>query len=424
MRAESCRRYYLALLLTSNVCASASWGILTPTIIANCLGRGSSTLVIGILTSIWALPFLIAAPIYTRIVGRVSAKPALLVGMSADVVCVWLFPLVPHDWAWIILQIVSGAALGHFSLITEAWLNLFSTERSRGRVTSLYGILPAIGYALGAGVYALVGYQGYAPYLAASVAMGVGILPVLLIPKEAADIVLGGEERLRHAIRRAPLLLTVALLAGVLEMVPWSLMQVYAIGNKWSIRAAAFALPVFYWGQVLLTYPIGWIADRRPRRSVLLTTSAGAVLCMAAMALSARSSALWVAVFLSGGIATATYTVGLAILGERFDARTLVSANRLHCLLRHRHSSRSSHGGCAHGSSWAERSPDCARLRQRRHLPLCIRSAARMAAARDGNRGALSLCGAISASLLASAHYIGTNLMIAFSASKSEGFRV
>ncbi len=327
MRAESRRRYYLALLLTSNVCASASWGILTPTIIANCLGRGSSTLVIGILTSIWALPFLIAAPIYTRIVGRVSAKPALLVGMSADVVCVWLFPLVPHDWAWIILQIVSGAALGHFSLITEAWLNLFSTERSRGRVTSLYGILPAIGYALGAGVYALVGYQGYAPYLAASVAMGVGILPVLLIPKEAADIVLGGEERLRHAIRRAPLLLTVALLAGVLEMVPWSLMQVYAIGNKWSIRAAAFALPVFYWGQVLLTYPIGWIADRRPRRSVLLTTSAGAVLCMAAMALSARSSALWVAVFLSGGIATATYTLGLAILGERFDARTLVSAN-------------------------------------------------------------------------------------------------
>jgi MFS family permease len=327
VRTEARPHCYLALLLISNVCASASWGIITPTIIANCLGRGSSTLVIGILTSIWALPFLIAAPIYTRIVGRVSAKPALLVGMSADVVCVWLFPLVPHDWAWIILQIVSGAALGHFSLITEAWLNLFSTDRSRGRVTSLYGILPAIGYALGAGIYTLVGYRGYAPYVAASAAMAIGILPILLIPKEAADIVLGGEQRLRHAIRRAPLLLTVALLAGVLEMVPWSLMQVYAIDNKWSIRAAAFALPVFYWGQVLLTYPVGWIADRRPRRSVLLGTSAGALLCMASMALLARSPALWVVVFLSGGIATATYTLGLAILGQQFDARTLVSAN-------------------------------------------------------------------------------------------------
>jgi MFS family permease len=90
VRTEGRPHYYLVLLLISNVCAGASWGILTPTIIASCLGRGSSTLVIGVLTSIWALPFLIAAPIYTRIVGRVSAKPALLVGMSADVISVWL----------------------------------------------------------------------------------------------------------------------------------------------------------------------------------------------------------------------------------------------------------------------------------------------------------------------------------------------
>jgi MFS family permease len=327
VRTEGRPRHYLALLLTSNVCASASWGILTPTIIANCLGRGSSTFVIGILTSIWALPFLIAAPLYTRIVGRISAKPALIVGMSADVVCVWLFPLIPYDWAWVLLQIVSGATLGHFSLITEAWLNLFSTERSRARVTSLYGILPAIGYALGAAIYALVGYRGYAPYLAASAAMAVGILPIILIPKKAGDIVLGGEERLRHAFLRAPLLLTVAVLAGVLEMVPWSLMQVYAIDNRWSLRAAAFALPVFYWGQVLLTFPIGWIADRTPRRNVLLATSAGALLCMVTMALSAQSPALWIVTFLTGGIATATYTLGLAILGQRFDPGVLVSAN-------------------------------------------------------------------------------------------------
>jgi MFS family permease len=110
-------------------------------------------------------------------------------------------------------------------------------------------------------------------------------------------------------------------------MVPWSLMQVYAIDNKWSTRAAAFALPVFYWGQVLLTYPLGWIADRTPRRNVLLGTSAGAIVCMTAMALLARSPALWVVTFLTGGIATATYTLGLAILGQRFDRGVLVSAN-------------------------------------------------------------------------------------------------
>jgi MFS family permease len=123
------------------------------------------------------------------------------------------------------------------------------------------------------------------------------------------------------------LLLTVALLAGVLEMVPWSLMQVYAIDNKWSIRAAAFVLPVFYWGQVLLTYPVGWIADRRPRRTYCWARAREHFYAWRPWRCLARSPALWVVVFLSGGIATATYTLGLAILGQQFDARTLVSAN-------------------------------------------------------------------------------------------------
>jgi MFS family permease len=247
--------------------------------------------------------------------------------MLADAASVWLFPLFSSDWSWIVLQIVGGATLGHFSLITEAWLNLFASDRLRGRVMALYGILPAIGYALGAGIYMVIGYRGSIPFLAASAAMTLGILPVLMIPKDAADIVLGGEERVHHAFRRAPLLLTVALLAGVLEMVPWSLLQVFVTDNHWSARVAGLALPVFFWGQVILTYPLGWAADRIARRQVLLFTSATAIFCMVALGLLAHSPALWVIIFLTGGIATGTYTLGLAILGRRFDANTLVSAN-------------------------------------------------------------------------------------------------
>jgi MFS family permease len=48
---------------------------------------------------------------------------------------------------------------------------------------------------------------------------------------------------------------------------------------------------------------------------------------MVAMALLARSPGIWLAIFVTGGIATATYTLGLAILGHRFPTETLVSAN-------------------------------------------------------------------------------------------------
>jgi MFS family permease len=48
---------------------------------------------------------------------------------------------------------------------------------------------------------------------------------------------------------------------------------------------------------------------------------------MVAMAFLARSPGVWFVIFMTGGIATTTYTLGLAILGHRFPAATLVSAN-------------------------------------------------------------------------------------------------
>jgi MFS family permease len=48
---------------------------------------------------------------------------------------------------------------------------------------------------------------------------------------------------------------------------------------------------------------------------------------MVAMAFLARSPGIWFVIFMTGGIATTTYTLGLAILGHRFPVESLVSAN-------------------------------------------------------------------------------------------------
>lgn len=157
--------------------------------------------------------------------------------------------------------------------------------------------------------------------------MALGALPILLIPKGGVDIVLGADERLRHALGRAPLLLSVAFLAGVLEMVPWSLLQMYAKESRWTAQGIALALPLFYGGQILLMYPLGWMADRTARRYVRIGTSAVAIVCMGTMALLTRSSEAWAITFLMGGFATVTYTLGLAILGQQFKSDGLLSVN-------------------------------------------------------------------------------------------------
>ncbi len=112
-----------------------------------------------------------------------------------------------------------------------------------------------------------------------------------------------------------------------------SLLQVYANESRWTARGIALALPLFYGGQILLTYPLGWMADRTARRYVLIGMSAVAIVCMGTMALQTRSSEAWAITFLMGGFATVTYTLGLAILGQQFKSDALLSVNAAYLAL-------------------------------------------------------------------------------------------
>ena len=51
------------------------------------------------------------------------------------------------------------------------------------------------------------------------------------------------------------------------------------------------------------------------------------VICMAGITVLADSPAMWIFIFLTGGIAPNTYTLGLALLGRQFEAKALIGAN-------------------------------------------------------------------------------------------------
>ncbi len=311
----------------SNVCASTSWGILSPTIIANCLERGSSTLIIGLLTSIWALPFLVATPLYTRIVGRIPAKPALLAGMLLDVGAVWLFPLFPYDGAWIVLQLICGTALGHFSLVTEAWAQSVLERAHAGSDHVPIRILPALGYAMGAGIYSWVGYRGHAAFLAAAFAMALGIIPVLLVPRSAADIVLGRRGTSVPCVQARAVAADGRVSRG--DPGDGSLEPHAGVRGGQSMVGASRRLRA---ARVLWRTGIADLSIGMAGRSSVPPQGVAGHECRGHRLHDGTGPARAVigpmgGDILTGGVATATYTLGLAILGQRFDSRTLVSAN-------------------------------------------------------------------------------------------------
>jgi MFS family permease len=316
----------LRAVFLSNACTAAAFAILAPALVANLTKNHTSAFGIAVVTSIWALPSVIGGPLFTRLIARFNARLCLLIGMCCYILIILTFPVLRNIRAWISLQLISGVVLGHFYLVMEAWLNHFSTDSFRGRITAIYGIVPAIGYSVGAGVYALVGFRGYAPFIAAAIAVGGGTVPLLRLPSDAGDVVIGGEMRLWATARAAPLLLGVGAIGGMFQTVAWGDFPVYALNNGFSVRTVSSILSAFFAGQIVLTYPIGWVSDRVDRRLMLTWIGGIAAALMLTTYGWAQTYALWFIVFVTGGLFCAVYTLGLAVLGQRFESRSLASA--------------------------------------------------------------------------------------------------
>jgi MFS family permease len=93
-------------------------------------------------------------------------------------------------------------------------------------------------------------------------------------------------------------------------------------------------LSVFVIGNVLLQWPIGWLADHADRRAVLAgCTLASALLVIVLSQVPAQSLAVLAVIGLWGGLSFAIYPVGLALLGLRFGAGDMARANTAFSML-------------------------------------------------------------------------------------------
>jgi MFS family permease len=95
-------------------------------------------------------------------------------------------------------------------------------------------------------------------------------------------------------------------------------------------QAALLLVAVFMAGNVVLQVPIGLLADRYGRRTLLgicaVASCIGPLLLQASLGVPLL---LWPLLFVWGGTLYAFYSQGVALLGEEFAVEDLASANTL-----------------------------------------------------------------------------------------------
>ena len=325
-----------ALLPVFAACAAIGLqaGVAIPLVPLALERAGEDKLTIGIVAAAWPIGMLALGTRIPQMAARFGAVPLIVAAVVAGSLISVGYTLTSGPIAWFVLSLLHGVVGGVPWVVSEIWMNVVVEERRRGRVMGIYAMLVALGMALGPLVLQVTGVYGPLPFLTCAGLALVVALPLLPYWKTAPAIEHTADSGFSVVVVAAPLAMFAAFSCGLGEQVAFSFLPVYAVGAGVSAETGSLWLSAFVMGNVVLQWPIGWMADHFDRRAVLAgCTLASAVLVGLLPMVPATSPGVIAVVLLWGGISFAIYPVGLALLGQRFQGGDIARANTAFSLL-------------------------------------------------------------------------------------------
>lgn len=290
--------------------------------------QGWSRFHIGINSAISPIAIAIASPFMPAIVARFGAKRVILTAALADALLIILIKLTNDFYAWIPLRVLMGFSVSALFVTSESWINEVTEDHNRGKVMAAYNFMLSLGFASGPVVIALVGTQGWAPFVAGAAVMFAAAIPMALTP--VANPAFGGGSSfsvLRYFLI-APSLAGAMIVFAMIENGSVALLSIYGIRSGLDEADAVLLLSAVVFGGMALAFPVGWLADHMNRMKLLVTLAAMAT-ALSVLIPYSIAHAIWgpAVLFVWGAAASSIYTVAMALQGERFKGADLVTAN-------------------------------------------------------------------------------------------------
>jgi len=290
--------------------------------------RGTSTGLIGLNAAMTPLGIIVSSPFIPMLTRRMGAWFMCVASLCLAAVLLVLLGVFRDVMIWFPLRFLLGVANTVIFITSEAWINQLAEPGIRGRTIGLYTTIAAAGFALGPLALALIGSQGWLPFLV-GVAGILMALPFVVMAREHLPEFNGKEKASVFSFfSLAPLLLLAVVAAALFDQVVMSLLPIYGLRHGATEATGSLMLTVLIVGNVLLQIPIGWLADRFSRRYLLswlaFATVAGCILLVWWIE---GSTLIWPMLFVWGAVAFGTYTIAMIDLGDRFSGALLLAGN-------------------------------------------------------------------------------------------------
>ena len=324
----------LVAVIAAALSVGIAVGAMVPLISLRLEAAGYSNTLIGINGAMFPIGLLAIGYWLPRILRFFGPLRAVYFGVGVTSCSVLLLPVLDNYIAWCLLRLGAGAAGGVYWVMSETWINMMVTERTRGRVMALYTATMAFGFAVGPEIVARIGIEGFLPFVIVAALLAVSAVPFFFVHDVKPDVPAHAGVNVLGAVRIAPLVLFAGLAGGAAESALYVMLPLYGTESGYDQASAARLLTWFYIGNVGLQFPLGYVADRFGRFRLLRLCVAGTLIgAILLPLLFAQELPLRTMLLLWGGMTMGIYTLSLALLGERFKPGDLSAANAAYVMM-------------------------------------------------------------------------------------------
>jgi len=290
--------------------------------------EGFSTFTTGIMMSGYFIGIFMGsflAPYLVKRVGHIRVFSALA---SLASISILFHGMYVSPAVWMAMRVVTGICFAGFFVVTESWLNDRASNKTRGKILSVYMLIVTFGIGSGQFLLNLAQPDAIDLFILTSIIISFGLIPILLTAKPAPVFDISEKMSVFELYRASPLAVIGNCLTGMAHGTIFGLGAIYASAILVDIKSISWFMACFMIGSLIMQWPVGYISDRLSRRLVMATISTISIVFSILAALAPKDSLIfYIYIILLGGAAIPMYSICIAYANDRLEPRQIVAAS-------------------------------------------------------------------------------------------------
>ena len=273
----------ISALLLAVFLVQVSTGTLGPLDALSGLAIGFSRTEIGMIGSSHFVGFIFGCFLSPLLIRRVGHARTFSFVTGLSIIAVLLHPLWENLYFWMLLRVFSGVAVAGAATVIESWLNAKLNNENRSRYFSFYRIFDMSGALVAQALIATLPPAEFMAYSLVAIFLCLSFFPLALTKSVQPALPNHMNWRPFLAARISPIAVAGVVIVGATGAAVRMVGPLFAFDSNLSSAQIGLFLALFIFGGAISQFPVGFLADKFAKRTLMMALSLSTVLISAIM---------------------------------------------------------------------------------------------------------------------------------------------